>query len=95
MHVIISSQHLQHHCRHLLRSSITAYQVVLYISSGVMLRGSGIEWDLRKAQPYDAYDQVDFDIPIGRNGCTYDRLVHLLSMIPSKFRLFTCYYSMF
>ena len=38
-----------------------------------MLRGSGIEWDLRKSQPYDAYDKVEFDIPIGINGDTYDR----------------------
>lgn len=41
--------------------------------SGVMLRGSGIKWDLRKTQPYDAYDQVEFDIPIGTNGDVYDR----------------------
>jgi len=41
--------------------------------SGVMVRGSGIEWDLRKKQPYAAYDKVDFDIPIGRNGDCYDR----------------------
>jgi len=41
--------------------------------SGVMLRGSGIKWDLRKVQPYDAYDQVDFDVPIGRHGDCYDR----------------------
>jgi len=41
--------------------------------SGVMLRGSGIEWDLRKKQPYAAYDKVDFDVPVGRNGDTYDR----------------------
>lgn len=41
--------------------------------SGVMLRGSGIKWDLRKVQPYDAYDKVDFDIPIGRKGDCYDR----------------------
>src|SRR5258706_3008361 len=41
--------------------------------SGVMLRGSGIEWDLRKKQPYEVYDKVDFDIPVGRNGDTYDR----------------------
>jgi NADH-quinone oxidoreductase subunit D len=38
-----------------------------------MLRGSGIEWDLRKKQPYDVYDQLDFDIPVGLNGDTYDR----------------------
>lgn len=41
--------------------------------TGPMLRGSGIEWDLRKKQPYEVYDQVDFDIPIGSNGDCYDR----------------------
>ncbi len=44
-----------------------------YSFSGVMLRGSGIAWDLRKAQPYDCYDQFDFNIPIGKNGDCYDR----------------------
>jgi NADH-quinone oxidoreductase subunit D len=38
-----------------------------------MLRGSGVEWDLRKKQPYEVYDRVDFDIPVGVNGDTYDR----------------------
>jgi NADH-quinone oxidoreductase subunit D len=38
-----------------------------------MLRGSGIQWDLRKKQPYEVYDRMDFDIPIGTNGDTYDR----------------------
>ena len=41
--------------------------------TGPMLRGSGIEWDLRKKQPYAVYDQVDFDIPVGTNGDCYDR----------------------
>lgn len=41
--------------------------------TGPMLRGSGIAWDLRKKQPYAAYDEVDFDIPIGTNGDCYDR----------------------
>jgi NADH-quinone oxidoreductase subunit D len=41
--------------------------------SGPMLRGSGIEWDLRKTQPYDVYAKMDFDIPVGVNGDVYDR----------------------
>jgi len=41
--------------------------------SGVMLRGSGISWDLRKTQPYEVYDKLDFTIPIGTNGDCYDR----------------------
>ena len=44
-----------------------------YSFSGVMLRGSGVPWDLRKSQPYDCYDQLDFKIPIGKNGDCYDR----------------------
>lgn len=41
--------------------------------SGVMLRGSGVAWDLRKAQPYEVYDELDFDIPVGKNGDCFDR----------------------
>src|SRR5210317_2178999 len=41
--------------------------------TGPMLRGSGVEWDLRKKQPYEVYDRLDFDIPVGTNGDTYDR----------------------
>jgi NADH-quinone oxidoreductase subunit D len=41
--------------------------------SGVMVRGSGAAWDLRKAQPYECYADLDFDIPIGKNGDCYDR----------------------
>jgi len=41
--------------------------------TGVMLRGSGVSWDLRKSQPYEVYDQFDFDIPVGHNGDCYDR----------------------
>lgn len=41
--------------------------------TGPMLRGSGIEWDVRKKQPYEVYDRVDFDIPVGVNGDCYDR----------------------
>lgn len=43
--------------------------------SGVLLRGSGIKWDLRKQQPYDAYDEIDFSVPIGTKGDCYDRFL--------------------
>jgi NADH-quinone oxidoreductase subunit D len=41
--------------------------------SGVMVRGSGVAWDLRKSQPYECYSELDFDIPVGKNGDCYDR----------------------
>ena len=44
-----------------------------YSFSGVMLRGSNVAWDLRKSQPYDCYDQMEFKIPVGTNGDCYDR----------------------
>jgi NADH-quinone oxidoreductase subunit D len=43
--------------------------------SGVMVRGSGAPWDLRKAQPYECYEEMEFDIPVGRHGDNYDRQV--------------------
>jgi NADH-quinone oxidoreductase subunit D len=53
--------------------------------TGAMLRGSGIAWDLRKKQPYAAYDKVEFDVPVGVNGDSYDRyLVRMEEMIQSN-----------
>ena len=53
--------------------------------TGAMLRGSGVAWDLRKHQPYDVYDRMDFDIPIGKTGDCYDRyLVRVAEMRQSN-----------
>src|SRR5881628_3588154 len=50
-------------------------------ATGPLLRGSGVKWDVRKAQPYEAYDQVEFEIPVGEHGDTYDRyLVRIQEM---------------
>ena len=53
--------------------------------SGVMVRGSGAKWDLRKSQPYECYDEMDFDIAIGKNGDCYDRyLIRMYEMRQSN-----------
>ncbi|MCE3233411.1 MAG: nuoD [Rickettsiaceae bacterium] len=53
--------------------TVTKAQALDWGFSGPMLRGSGVPWDLRKSQPYEVYDDLDFDIPIGKNGDCYDR----------------------
>ena len=53
--------------------------------SGVMVRGSGAAWDLRKAQPYECYDRFDFDVPVGKHGDCYDRyLIRMEEMYQSN-----------
>merc|ERR1712179_735211 len=66
---------------------ISAADALNYGCSGVMLRSAGIKWDLRKSQPYDAYDLVDFDVPIGTNGDTYDRYLIRLEEMRQSLRI--------
>jgi NADH-quinone oxidoreductase subunit D len=54
---------------------VSAKDAIDWSFTGPMLRGSGVAWDLRRSQPYDVYDQFDFDVPIGKNGDCYDRYV--------------------
>lgn len=59
--------------------------------SGPMLRGSGVPWDLRRAQPYEVYDQLDFQIPVGKNGDCFDRyLVRMEEMRQSVKIILQC-----
>nr|CAI5837733.1 unnamed protein product [Callosobruchus analis] len=51
----------------------TAHEALNRGFTGVMLRGTGVKWDLRKTQPYEVYDELDFDVPVGKNGDVYDR----------------------
>jgi len=55
--------------------------------SGPMLRGSGVAWDLRKAQPYDVYGEMDFDIPIGKNGDCWDRYLVRMEEMRQSLRI--------
>ncbi len=54
---------------------VSKEQAMSFGFSGVMLRASGIKWDLRKAQPYEVYNNIKFDVPVGINGDCYDRYV--------------------
>jgi NADH dehydrogenase (ubiquinone) Fe-S protein 2 len=66
---------------------ISAEDALNYGFSGVMLRGSGIKWDVRKAMPYDAYDKVDFDVPVGKTGDTYDRYLCRMEEMRQSLRI--------
>jgi len=66
---------------------ISAEESLEYGFSGAMIRGSGIKWDIRKSAPYDAYDKVDFDVPIGINGDTYDRYLTRMEEIRQSLRI--------
>jgi len=63
---------------------VSASQALNHGFSGVMLRGSGLAWDLRKSNPYEIYSKIDFNIPVGKNGDCYDRyLIRVYEMYES------------
>jgi len=70
---------------------VTPERAIALGFTGPMLRGSGIEWDLRRQQPYEVYDQMKFDIPVGTNGDSYDRyLVRMEEMRQSNHIIKQC-----
>jgi NADH dehydrogenase (ubiquinone) Fe-S protein 2 len=70
---------------------VSMEEALMWSFSGVMLRGSGVPWDLRKTQPYEVYDSLDFDIPIGTSGDCYDRyLIRLQEMRESLKIILQC-----
>jgi len=54
---------------------LSAQDAIAYGVTGPVLRGSGVKWDIRKVQPYEAYDKVEFEVPTGTHGDTYDRYI--------------------
>ena len=74
---------------------VTADDACQWGFSGVMLRGSGVHWDLRKSQPYEVYDKLKFEIPVGTNGDCYDRyLIRVFEMKESLKIIEQCLNSM-
>mgnify|MGYP006163024957 FL=1 len=66
---------------------VTKEQALDWGFTGVMLRGSGVPWDLRKSQPYDVYDRMNFDIPVGKNGDCFDRYLIRLEEMRQSIRI--------
>lgn len=66
---------------------VSAKEAMDWSFSGVMLRGSGISWDLRKHQPYDVYDRISFDIPVGTRGDCYDRYLIRMEEMRQSLRI--------
>lgn len=67
--------------------TVSAHDALNWGFSGVMLRGSGIKWDLRKTQPYDAYGDMEFDVPVGVNGDCYDRYLCRMGEMRQSLRI--------
>src|SRR6266436_3532453 len=67
--------------------TISAKDCIAYGVTGPVLRASGVKWDLRKAQPYAAYSEFDFDIPVGENGDTFDRYIVRMEEMRQSLRI--------
>jgi len=67
--------------------TVTADEAQAWGFSGPMLRGSGIKWDIRKQQPYDVYDRMEFDVPVGKNGDCYDRYLCRIQEMRESLRI--------
>jgi NADH-quinone oxidoreductase subunit D len=66
---------------------LSRQQAIDCATAGPVLRASGVAWDLRKANPYDVYDRLDFDIPVGSNGDSYDRFLVRIMEIRESLRI--------
>ena len=66
---------------------VTSEQALDWGFSGVMVRGSGIQWDLRKTQPYDIYDKMNFHVPVGTHGDCYDRYLIRIEEMRESLRI--------
>jgi NADH-quinone oxidoreductase subunit D len=66
---------------------VTKEQALDWGFSGPMIRGSGIAWDLRKSQPYEVYGELEFDVPVGKNGDSYDRYLIRVEEMRQSIRL--------
>lgn len=66
---------------------VSAEQAMDWGFSGVMLRGSGVHWDLRKTQPYDVFDRMNFDVPVGTRGDCYDRYLIRMEEMRQSLRI--------
>jgi NADH-quinone oxidoreductase subunit D len=66
---------------------VTKQEALDHSFTGVMLRGSGVPWDLRKSQPYDCYENIEFKVPIGKNGDCYDRYLCRIAEIRESVKI--------
>ncbi|MDR0809917.1 MAG: NADH-quinone oxidoreductase subunit D [Gemmobacter sp.] len=73
--------------RNALIAVVTEDDIQKWGYSGVMVRGSGLAWDLRRAQPYECYDEFDFKIPVGKNGDCYDRYLCRMAEMRESVRI--------